>query len=202
MEKVKYYYNAVDNEFYTSFDVSTHIGKDYIEITEKTYDECCFPQEGYICVSNKNGEPFLIEKDTYLYSAKNNAFYPYAIQTNYLNSDSWPNDGVNVSGAVYREFAIELPPKDKVRGSNKKGYPCWVNTPVMPKEQLMENLEQEKKVLLNEASEAIAPLQYAVDLDMATDEEIVRLKEWKKYSVLLNRIDTSTAPDIEWPVKP
>ncbi|ELW5865089.1 tail fiber assembly protein, partial [Escherichia coli] len=25
---------------------------------------------------------------------------------------------------------------------------------------------------------------------------------WKKYRVLLNRVDTSTAPDIEWPVKP
>ncbi|HBN5415137.1 TPA: tail fiber assembly protein, partial [Escherichia coli] len=22
---------------------------------------------------------------------------------------------------------------------------------------------------------------------------------WKKYRVLLNRVDTSTAPDIEWP---
>ncbi|OKT75363.1 phage tail protein, partial [Escherichia coli] len=26
------------------------------------------------------------------------------------------------------------------------------------------------------------------------------LEAWKKYRVLLNRVDTSTAPDIEWPV--
>ncbi|MDP1171342.1 tail fiber assembly protein, partial [Klebsiella pneumoniae] len=25
---------------------------------------------------------------------------------------------------------------------------------------------------------------------------------WKKYWVLLNRVDTSTAPDIEWPAVP
>ncbi|EKS5109754.1 tail fiber assembly protein, partial [Escherichia coli] len=25
---------------------------------------------------------------------------------------------------------------------------------------------------------------------------------WKKYRVLLNRVDTSTAPDIEWPAAP
>ncbi|HAL6907736.1 TPA: tail fiber assembly protein, partial [Escherichia coli] len=25
---------------------------------------------------------------------------------------------------------------------------------------------------------------------------------WKKYRVLLNRVDTSTAPDIEWPEIP
>ncbi|EMG9853476.1 tail fiber assembly protein, partial [Escherichia coli] len=28
------------------------------------------------------------------------------------------------------------------------------------------------------------------------------LEAWKKYRVLLNRIDTSTAPDIEWPEIP
>ncbi|EGD4670863.1 tail fiber assembly protein, partial [Escherichia coli] len=25
---------------------------------------------------------------------------------------------------------------------------------------------------------------------------------WNKYRVLLNRVDTSTAPDIEWPANP
>ncbi|EJR7676439.1 tail fiber assembly protein, partial [Escherichia coli] len=25
---------------------------------------------------------------------------------------------------------------------------------------------------------------------------------WKKYRMLLNRVDTSTAPDIEWPTNP
>lgn len=28
------------------------------------------------------------------------------------------------------------------------------------------------------------------------------LEAWKMYRVLLNRVDTSTAPDIEWPVNP
>ncbi|MEY0149016.1 tail fiber assembly protein, partial [Providencia rettgeri] len=40
------------------------------------------------------------------------------------------------------------------------------------------------------------------DLGMATDEEKAQLTAWKTYLVYLNRIDTSTAPDIEWPVKP
>lgn len=74
--------------------------------------------------------------------------------------------------------------------------------PPIAKDQLITQAEQKKQLLLNEANESIAPLQYAVDLGMATDEEMTRLEEWKKYSVLLNRIDTSTAPDIEWPVKP
>ena len=52
------------------------------------------------------------------------------------------------------------------------------------------------------ASEHIAPLQDAVDLEIATEEETSLLEAWKKYRVLLNRVDTSTAPDIEWPEEP
>lgn len=55
---------------------------------------------------------------------------------------------------------------------------------------------------MNAAGDAIAPLQDAVDLDEATEEELLLLKEWKKYRVSLNRLDLSTAPDIEWPEKP
>ncbi|WP_272457482.1 ECs1072 family phage-associated protein [Escherichia coli] len=52
------------------------------------------------------------------------------------------------------------------------------------------------------ASEHIALLQDAVDLEIATEEETSLLEAWKKYRVLLNRVDTSTAPDIEWPAIP
>ncbi|EKK4595233.1 tail fiber assembly protein, partial [Escherichia coli] len=44
--------------------------------------------------------------------------------------------------------------------------------------------------------------QDAVDAGIATDEETSILTEWKKYRVLLMRVDTSTAPDIEWPTPP
>nr|UJL16314.1 tail fiber assembly protein [Escherichia coli] len=52
---------------------------------------------------------------------------------------------------------------------------------------------------IQEFSEYIAPLQDAVDLEIATEEERSLLEAWNKYRVLLNRVDTSTAPDIEWP---
>ncbi|AOM46003.1 hypothetical protein ECO9545_26920 [Escherichia coli O111:H11 str. CVM9545] len=42
----------------------------------------------------------------------------------------------------------------------------------------------------------------SVDLEIATEEENSLLEAWKKYRVLLNRVDTSTAPDIEWPEEP
>jgi len=54
----------------------------------------------------------------------------------------------------------------------------------------------------DEASRIIAPLQDAVDISIATDEEIARLSEWKRYRVELSRIDVTKAPDISWPEKP
>ncbi|MDC9595227.1 tail fiber assembly protein, partial [Xenorhabdus sp. IM139775] len=44
--------------------------------------------------------------------------------------------------------------------------------------------------------------QYAVDLEMATDAEREALTAWKRYCVLLNRVDCSAAPDIDWPKAP
>ena len=35
-----------------------------------------------------------------------------------------------------------------------------------------------------------------------TEEETSLLEAWKKYRVLLNRVNTTTAPDIEWPTVP
>lgn len=55
---------------------------------------------------------------------------------------------------------------------------------------------------IQEFSEHIVPLQDAVDLEIATEEENSLLEAWKKYRVLLNRVDTSVAPDIEWLIQP
>lgn len=78
----------------------------------------------------------------------------------------------------------------------------WVADIEAQKAALIAQAEIMKQSLLAEATNVIAPLQDAVDLDMATDEEAAALQEWKKYRVLLNRVDTSTAPDIEWSEKP
>lgn len=54
---------------------------------------------------------------------------------------------------------------------------------------------------MDEANRTIVPLQDAVDIGIATNEEITRLAEWKRYRVALSRIDTSKAPNIKWPEK-
>ncbi|MCW2272360.1 tail fiber assembly protein [Pseudomonas sp. JUb96] len=54
------------------------------------------------------------------------------------------------------------------------------------------------------ADAAIAPLQDAVDIDEATEAEVIALKAWKKYRVALNRLPEQAGyPDtIDWPVPP
>lgn len=55
--------------------------------------------------------------------------------------------------------------------------------------------------LLGLAALAIAPLQDAVDLEMATVEEAASLKLWKQYRVAVSRIDLTLAA-ATWPVMP
>ncbi|MDE9590971.1 tail fiber assembly protein, partial [Xenorhabdus bovienii] len=52
------------------------------------------------------------------------------------------------------------------------------------------------------ATEKIDICQDAVDLNIATDSEKSSLAEWRKYRVLLNRVDCTTAPDVKWPEQP
>ncbi|ECL5771898.1 tail fiber assembly protein, partial [Salmonella enterica] len=72
----------------------------------------------------------------------------------------------------------------------------WVNDEAAEAAARLREAEETKNRLLQIASEKIAPLQDAVDLDIATDDEKAQLDEWKKYRVLVNRVDTLN-PD--WP---
>ncbi|MEL9177733.1 tail fiber assembly protein, partial [Escherichia coli] len=62
--------------------------------------------------------------------------------------------------------------------------------------------ENTKSSLMNDVSIKISTLQDAVDMDIATDEEIEMLTKLKRYRVLLNRVDTSVDADISWPEMP
>ena len=69
-------------------------------------------------------------------------------------------------------------------------------------EAAQEAAQQELTQRLATGNVRIQTLSDAVDLELATDEEKAALTEWKTYRVMLNRIDVSTAPDIEWPQAP
>ena len=59
-----------------------------------------------------------------------------------------------------------------------------------------------KNQLLEKAASQLSYLQDAVDSQIASEQETQLLVEWKKYRVLVNRIDIELAPNIEWPNQP
>ena len=76
---------------------------------------------------------------------------------------------------------------------------AWVKDAEAEKLFRIREAEETKNSLMQVASEHISPLQDAVDLEIATEEEISLLTAWKKYRVLLNRVDIL---EPVWPVQP
>ncbi|EFM2063663.1 tail fiber assembly protein [Escherichia fergusonii] len=75
----------------------------------------------------------------------------------------------------------------------------WVKDAEAEKLFRIREAEETKNSLMQVASEHIAPLQDAADLEIATEEETSLLEAWKKYRVLLNRVDIL---EPVWPVQP
>ncbi|EPO7911765.1 TPA: tail fiber assembly protein [Citrobacter koseri] len=141
------------------------------------------------------------ELPSYFYSASTGGFYPVSLKEDYETAGSWPGDAVSVTD----EDMIALQAghsAGKQITSNAEGYPVLTDPKPLTPEQLQQQAKAQQSALMNAAGDAIAPLQDAVDLDEATEAELALLKEWKQYRVSLNRLDLSTAPDIEWPTQP
>lgn len=79
------------------------------------------------------------------------------------------------------------------------GFPVLVPYPELTKDEQQERAEQKRRSLKSVADTEISWRQDAVDADIATEEETAALTEWKKYRVMLMRVDTSK-PD--WPTPP
>ncbi|HDR2567185.1 TPA: tail fiber assembly protein [Enterobacter ludwigii] len=137
-------------------------------------------------------------KDRYFWSAKENGFYPESMKELYENSpDGWPEDAVEISEELYNSL-LEGQSRGKVIASGRDGKPL-LSDPVIDHTAMA---EAEKSRLGSKAEEMILPLQRAVKYGIASEEEMARLKEWEIFSVELSRVDTSLAPEIEWPEPP
>ncbi|MBZ6393739.1 MULTISPECIES: tail fiber assembly protein [Pantoea] len=133
---------------------------------------------------------------TKYYSPSVNAFYSIDI-----NGTSIPEDAVEITHEAWLEL-LKQQSDGKVIAAGNDGIPVANDAPPLTTAQMVEIADNQKSSLMAEATVAIAPLQDAVDLEEATDNEKTQLTAWKKYRVLLNRIDTSIAPNITWPTKP
>lgn len=169
------YLNA--NMEYIYFDVSVSAGAytDAPELPTKT---------GFAVVRSEDGSKWEIVKDN-------------RGKTAYSTETRQPIE-VDFIGDLPETLTL-LEPKTEFDAWNGKK---WVTDTEAQKAALIEQAEQEKSQRLDEANNMLTYLQDSIDTGLATDEEAAALQAWKKYRVLLNRIDTSLAPNIEWPEKP
>ena len=138
----------------------------------------------------------------YYYSSSQNVFIASGSQL--LKAEEF-SDATAVSDEVFNEyFRTVNDGKRRVAGAD--GLPAWEVIPPPTDEEIkadtLAEAELKKSVLKAAADSEIEWRQDAVDAGIATEEEATALVEWKKYRVLLMRVDTSTAPDIEWPITP
>ena len=129
---------------------------------------------------------------SYTYSPSRNTFYPDEWRDNYEAAGTWPDDGVSVTTEM-RNALVNKPPQGKVRVAGENGLPCWADAPELEQSAIpMKALVAiELPLLMQKATLAIAPLQDAVDLGIATSEEIERLNSLKAYRVALSRTNPS-----------
>ncbi|MDR5610609.1 MULTISPECIES: tail fiber assembly protein [unclassified Arsenophonus] len=125
-----------------------------------------------------------------------------SLKERYISAGTWDNTAKKVPFNVYQEYALCTPPTGKMIGANENGDPVWLDIPPKTKSELVAEAENKRIELMQNASEIIAPLQDAIDLQIATEEEEQRLVAWKTYRILLNRVDISAAPEIDWPEVP
>ncbi|AZF36252.1 Phage tail fiber protein [Pseudomonas sp. R4-39-08] len=129
--------------------------------------------------------------------------YFYSSSTNgaYIDSlnERMPSDAVEIPEALYRKlFTATI---DGVVGPGEGGLPILIRNTGPTQE---ETALRRRDSLLSDATIKMGPLQDAVDLGEATADEEARLAAWKRYRMLLNRIQQQAEfPEvIEWPAVP
>ncbi|WP_083764685.1 tail fiber assembly protein [Sodalis glossinidius] len=151
------------------------------------------------------GAIFLISEDGQDWYECQKTFQPETMKIEYETNGVIRSMGYDISGFCPEGCSVaEVSEWPEEAAANRKW--CFLNGQVVPRvytaDELMEQATHKRDYRLEQAAKIIAPLQDAVDLDMATDAEKVTLLAWKKYRVLLNRLDISSAPDIDWPDPP
>lgn len=138
---------------------------------------------------------------SYGYSATTNTFYVIEEKDDFQANGTWPDDVTPITDEEWNIYRVQGQ-RGKVRGADAQGRPCWIDAPQLTPVQLTEIASWEKAARLEMAGKAIAPLQDADDLGVATAEEKALLLAWKKYRVLINRIDVAQGDAIAWPEVP
>lgn len=137
---------------------------------------------------------------TYLYSPKNNKFYPFSLKENYILHGVWPSEGVEINEDDFQFFIN--PPDGKRLVADRNGYPVLIDIPPITREEKVLQFERERSALLDNARNAISSWQTKLILGRISDDERDKLNMWLDYIDAVLAVKTNTAYDVEWPTIP
>ena len=129
------------------------------------------------------------------YSPSNNAFYDTVINREI------PDDAIDITEQAWADL-LAGQAKGKLIACGVDLRPCLTEQPLPTADELIRQAEDKRSRLRTEADTIIQPLQDANDLGIATDDEASQLIAWKKYRVMLMRVNTEDAENIIWPEQP
>lgn len=112
-----------------------------------------------------------------------------------------PADAINISEEKYQQL-LEGQHNGKFIQADSAGYPELVDEFPLAHTELVAIAKGQRAEFLATANTEIAWRQDALDAGIATEDETSTLVAWRKYRVLLMRVDVSLAPDINWPESP
>ncbi|EFC1893158.1 TPA: tail fiber assembly protein [Escherichia coli] len=133
--------------------------------------------------------------DRYFYSQKENVFF--------TDLNKAPSDAVEITTDEWLSLLDGQDNGMKIV-SNQEGYPVLTEQPPLSKENLIALAELKKGKLINEANEHMNSRQWPgkAAIGRLKGEELAQYNLWLDYLDALELVDTSSAPDIEWPTPP
>lgn len=138
----------------------------------------------------------------YLFSPTTLGFYPSEMRDEYQAYGSIPDDVVEVSDVIRDEFNF-APPERKQLGV-KNGLPAWVEPAPLTKKELVDAAEEQKQILISQANDYINSRQWPgkAAIGRLKGDELAQYNLWLDYLDALEAVNTSSAPDIDWPTPP
>ncbi|HBN5388515.1 TPA: tail fiber assembly protein [Citrobacter freundii] len=141
---------------------------------------------------------------TYSFSSSQLAFYDNSLrETHYEPLKTWPDDAIELTDSVANKYMTTNIPAGKKLGV-VNGAPAWVDIPAPTKEELIAEAEREKRRCIDAANDFMNSKQWPgkAAIGRLKGDELAQYNLWLDYLDALEAVDTSSAPDINWPVPP
>lgn len=128
-------------------------------------------------------------------------FFPTEEMSQFEALNKWPDDGIEVSTEQH-DALFPVPEGQYI--DTVDGFPAWVDLPPPTHEEIVAQANAEKQNRVDAANDYMNSKQWPGKAAMGRlkDGEKAQYNAWLDYLDELDAVDTSKAPDIEWPQEP